>query len=687
MLNGGQNHQRFNGIHLPKQQHVYHQGQHHNAQQQASHLGHQHNISGGAFQSTTPTLHNYGQDQLQNGGRDDGLDDEYSGNEHWQEQHRIWEDCRDTSEGHHRARTVAQQAKSLTFGGPLGAAADDATVEDRVRAATAQAQNKQAWTELDLGGQGLRALSPNMWRYSFLTRLDLPHNSLRVLPPAIGQLKSLEYLDVSFNHLEALPDEIGMLTNLKTLNVCGNRELNGLPPSVGYLFKLDTLAVMDIIMPEDQKQALLEGGPKNLVNHLLETMPDECESLCFALVYPFEDANYDIDIEPPREREWHQIEDVAPSENPAPDTFRVVTYNILCERYATKSKYGYVPTRFLKWESRRQLILDELTALDADILCLQELDRASYDDFFRSELSKIGYKGHYAQKSRAETMGEQAKFVDGCGTFWKDKNYIVLDTQQLVLGRKAVERPGGKASTDMLNRVWQRDDIATIVFLENRYTGSRLIVGNSHVFWDPAFKDVKLIQVAVLMEELNKSAERYSRHPPVTNKKPSWQTDDEDKREPAPSLEYSNGSKIPIVVCGDYNSGPGSPVYDLFTKRILDANHTDFKGREYGSLSKDGMKHIFTLKSANTLISSRFITNYTPEFEDELDHIFYSSNSLRPLGALGPVDPEYMRRVPGFPNQHFPSDHLALMAEFQVEKPSNTQKVEADFGNSSSRRS
>lgn len=394
-----------------------------------------------------------------------------------------------------------------------------------------------------------------------------------------------------------------------------------------------------------------------------------------------------IDIEPPRERAWHQIEDrTPPAEGPPPDTFRVVTYNILCERYATKQKYGYVPTRFLKWESRRQLILDELTDLNADILCLQELDRASYDEFFRGELSKIGYKGYYAQKSRAETMGEQARYVDGCGTFWKDKNYIVLDTQHLVLGRKAVERPGGKASTDMLNRVWQRDDIATIVFLENRYTGSRLIVGNSHVFWDPAFKDVKLIQVAVLMEELNKSAERYAKHPPVTNKKPSWQNDDEDKREPAPSLEYSNGSKIPIIVCGDYNSGPGSPVYDLFTKRILDANHGDFKGREYGSLSKDGMKHIFTMKSANTLISPRFITNYTPEFEDELDHIFYSSNSLRPLGALGTVDPEYMRRVPGFPNQHFPSDHLALMAEFQVEKPSNTQKVEADFGNSSSRR-
>ena len=277
MLNGGQNHQRFNGgMHIPKQQHSYHQNQHHN-QQQGGHIGHQHNISGGAFQSGTPGVHGYGQDQLQNGNRDDGMEDEFSSNEHWQEQQRIYEDCRDTSEGHHRARTFAQQAKGLTFGGPLGSAADDSVVEDKVRSATAQAQSRQAWTELDLGGQGLRALSDNMWLYSFLTRLDLPHNALRTVPAAIGQLKSLEHLDLSFNHLESLPDEIGMLTNLKTLIVCGNRELSGLPPSVGYLFKLDTLAVMDTVMPEDQKQALLEGGAKQLVNHLLETMSDDCE--------------------------------------------------------------------------------------------------------------------------------------------------------------------------------------------------------------------------------------------------------------------------------------------------------------------------------------------------------------------------------------------------------------------------
>jgi len=348
--------------------------------------------------------------------------------------------------------------------------------------------------------------------------------------------------------------------------------------------------------------------------------------------------------------------------------------------------YGFVPERVLSWAYRKTLILEEIKGIDADIVCLQELDKASYDDFFRAELSIRGYKGYYAQKSRAETLGENAKFVDGCGTFWKDKKYMVLDTQHLVLGRKAVQRPGGKASADMLNRVWQRDDIATVVFLENRVTGSRVIVINTHIFWDPAFKDVKLIQAAVLMEELSKLAEKYAKHPPATNKQAFRFSDAEDTvndplPEPGPSLEYSSATAIPMIICGDFNSGSESAVYDLMTKKGMDADHADLNGRDYGSFSRGGMSHSFTLKSAYSAIGSDMpFTNYTPDFKDNLDYIWYSSNSLRVMGVLGAVDPEYLKRVPAFPNFHFPSDHLALVAEFKVEKPRNVQKVEADFG-------
>jgi Leucine-rich repeat (LRR) protein len=52
-----------------------------------------------------------------------------------------------------------------------------------------------------------------------LNTLDLRGNSLTALPPEIGQLKNLEILDLHGNNIEQLPPEIGLLIKLKLLNL------------------------------------------------------------------------------------------------------------------------------------------------------------------------------------------------------------------------------------------------------------------------------------------------------------------------------------------------------------------------------------------------------------------------------------------------------------------------------------
>ena len=142
-----------------------------------------------------------------------------------------------------------------------------------------------------------------------------------------------------------------------------------------------------------------------------------------------------------------------------------------------------------------------------------------------------------------------------------------------------------------------------------------------------------------------------------------------------------------MVICGDFNSSATSAVYDLFTRGGLQSKHSDFNDRNYGSFSDSGMRHPFSLKSAYSSIGELPFTNYTPTFVGVLDYIWYSNNALRVTGVLGKIDGEYLQRVPGFPNFHYPSDHLALMAEFLVEKRKPARgKVEVDFGPSSSSR-
>lgn len=51
--------------------------------------------------------------------------------------------------------------------------------------------------------------------------------------------------------------------------------------------------------------------------------------------------------------------------------FRVLSYNVLAELYATRQLYPYCPMWVLSWNFRKELLKNELHSYNADILCLQ----------------------------------------------------------------------------------------------------------------------------------------------------------------------------------------------------------------------------------------------------------------------------------------------------------------------------
>ena len=378
------------------------------------------------------------------------------------------------------------------------------------------------------------------------------------------------------------------------------------------------------------------------------------------------------------------IDETASSSNGLSDKVAVLSYNTLCESAASPSHYGYAPSRVLSWEYRRELVLSEIRSHNADIVCLQEIDQGSYNSYFREQLAYGGYKGVYWPRGRAMGMQEEeAKAVDGCATFFKGKKFVLLDKQMINFGQTAVRRPDAKGQDDIYNRLWQKDHIAVVLFLENRQTGSRFIVVNAHLYWDPTFKDVKLIQTAILMEEVTRLSDNYAKWPACTDKT-AFRFSEADgsetamPSEPAPSAEYASGDQIPLIMCGDFNSSPGSAAYNLIVHGGLVEDHPDLEKRLYGNLSRIGMTHPFKLKSAYSAINELSFTNYTPDFKDILDYIWYSATSLNVTALLGDVDKDYLQRVPGFPNFHFPSDHIALLAEFSVK--GKKSKVDVDFG-------
>lgn len=354
--------------------------------------------------------------------------------------------------------------------------------------------------------------------------------------------------------------------------------------------------------------------------------------------------------------------------------------------------YGYTPSEALAWQHRREMIFDEMTGRNADVMCLQEMDVENFNEFFRPNLASEAYKGVFFPKSRAQTMGEkESRNVDGCAIFFKSTKYVLLDKKQIVYSREAIQRPDMKGEHDVYNRVMPRDHIAVIAFLENRQTGSRMIVANTHLTWEPWHSDIKIVQVAILMESLEKLAEAYAKWPPCVDKemfKYANEDSSEDvdgvKPENMPSMKYDDSRDIPLLVCGDFNSTRDSGVYDLITQGSLSNSHAELGNQKYGDFTRHGMNHPFSLKSAYSHINELPFTNYTPDFRKVIDWVFYSTNSMQVNGLLGEIDPEYMRRVPGFPNHYFPSDHLPLMMEFAIKERKDrkavTESSAADFG-------
>jgi CCR4-NOT transcription complex subunit 6 len=401
---------------------------------------------------------------------------------------------------------------------------------------------------------------------------------------------------------------------------------------------------------------------------------------------------------PPPARVMLDLQDGTPS-SATEERLKVFSYNTLCSKLATNTLYGYTPSGALNWDYRKEQILQEIQASEADFICLQEVDSDSFKEFFSMKLAYNGYKGVFWPKSRARTMSEKdAKVVDGCATFYKANKYILLDKQLIDFANIAINRPDMKNQHDIFNRVMPRDNIAIVTFFESRTTGSRVVVVNAHLCWDPVYADVKVIQTAILMDHVTKLADKYARWPACKDKKTYTLSDndgndipEEPVPEPAPSMEYTSSTQLPLLVCGDFNSTPDSAVYELLSHGTLQGDHSEMGTFQYGNFTRDGMQHPFSLRSAYASLNGTpdelTFTNYTPGFIGLLDYIWYATNALEVTALLGPPDAEYLKRMPGFPHYHFPSDHLSILAEFVV-KGRKEKKIhpEPDFGSQRERR-
>ena len=129
-------------------------------------------------------------------------------------------------------------------------------------------------TTLDLTGQGLGTLPPEIGNLTNLRSLVLSFNDLTVLPAEIGNLTNLVNLYLNNNQLMVLPPRIGKLSSLQYLNLRDNR-LMGLPREIGNLTLLTDLDLRSNQLTELSPQlgTLIERGIVNVSGNPLTELP------------------------------------------------------------------------------------------------------------------------------------------------------------------------------------------------------------------------------------------------------------------------------------------------------------------------------------------------------------------------------------------------------------------------------
>jgi CCR4-NOT transcription complex subunit 6 len=234
--------------------------------------------------------------------------------------------------------------------------------------------------------------------------------------------------------------------------------------------------------------------------------------------------------------------------------FRVISYNILAELYATKQAYPYCDTWSLSWPYRRVMIQQELEETQGDIICLQEVQADHYEQHLNPFMQALGYDGMYKQKSR-ESMGQYGK-VDGCATFWRRTKFIMVENYSVEFNDCAREAAAALRLDDIecrkyMNRL-SRDNIAQLFIFEvvNRATNttgarrqmSHICVVNTHIYSNKTRPDVKLWQSIALMREVESVAVARD---------------------------------VAVLVCGDFNSEADSAVHEFMAGGALQQPHPE----------------------------------------------------------------------------------------------------------------
>ncbi|NXA45278.1 PDE12 phosphodiesterase, partial [Nothocercus julius] len=314
---------------------------------------------------------------------------------------------------------------------------------------------------------------------------------------------------------------------------------------------------------------------------------------------------------------------------------RTVSYNILADAYAQTEfsrtvLYPYCAPYALELDYRQNLLKKELAGYSADLVCLQEVDKAAFTDSLAPALDAFGLEGLFKIKEKQH---------EGLATFFRRDKFSLLSRHDIAFSEALLSDPVHAVLRDKLavypvvqEKVLQRSSVLQVSVFQSAADPSRKIcVANTHLYWHPKGGNIRLIQIAIALSHIKHIAcDLY------------------------PS--------IPIIFCGDFNSTPSSGTYSFISSGSVAEDHKDWVSNGEEERCNMPLSHPFKLLSA---CGEPAYTNYVGGFHGCLDYIFIDKTALEVEQVIPLPSHQEVTTHEALPSVSHPSDHIALICDLK----------------------
>ena len=249
-------------------------------------------------------------------------------------------------------------------------------------------------------------------------------------------------------------------------------------------------------------------------------------------------------------REFDQRVKVDPTLSSKCMQFKLTSYNILSQDLLDyhSSLYSKCSHRTLNWVSRFQQITDELCRIRSNIVCLQEVNQQHFDSDLAPFFNAYGYKTLYKKRVNKQ---------DGCALAYDEKSFKLVHSVQIEFNQVSVH-----PNLD-------RENVAILALLEpkNPYLkakGIKIVVATTHLLFNPKRGDIKINQIRLLLAEIHQMACKENGRSLLNGHD---QTLSEDlASDNLASQDLASNDCHPVILCGDFNTLPGSPIHQFLIK-------------------------------------------------------------------------------------------------------------------------